>query len=381
MSGITVGRVGDELIAVKRADPDDPRRRRAEADLLSRLDHPGIVHLVAFVDGDPAELRTRYVGTDTWARTPPTTDDAIVAGLAAVAATIADLHAAGTNHGALRAEHVLIGPDRHPVLCGLADARPLDASAEADDLLALAGLIRELSATTDDRLRLDLADLADRAAGGELTARRLADEVHGLADRPPAEPVRRWSRRTMALATMVAVVGAAVVTVAVARPQPSPEITGPTPELPTTVPSTAVPPTTLPPTTVPSTAVPPSTVPATTPVRPSPPPSLPPPTTSVASTPGVELVHDGRRYGLGAPGDIVVLGDWDCDGAVTPALLRLDDHTVAMFDRWPEPDATVAAQASSVVPDAVGLEAVEEGGCHRLRVIEPTGSLFFTPEA
>ena len=92
-------------------------------------------------------------------------------------------------------------------------------------------------------------------------------------------------------------------------------------------------------------------------------------------------MHGGRRYGLGAPGDIVVLGDWDCDGIVTPALLQLDDHTVAVFDRWPDPDAAVAAQASRTIPNATDLEVVEEDDCHRLRVIEPAGSTFFTPEA
>ena len=49
-----------------------------------------------------------------------------------------------------------------------------------------------------------------------------------------------------------------------------------------------------------------------------------------------------RRYALGDPGDRVVLGDWDCDGAATPLLVPSGSSTGWRYDRWPEGDRTVA---------------------------------------
>jgi len=368
VSGITVGRQGDELIAVKRADPGDIRRRRAEADLLSRLDHPGVVRFVAFVDGDRAELRTSYVGTETWARTPPTADDSIIAGLAAVASTVADLHEFGTSHGALATDHVVVSRDRRPILCGLADAQPLDASAELDDLVGLAGIMRDLSTAAGDGLRAELDDIARRAASGELTAHDVREEIASLSTQSPAEAA---SRRRHRPATRVGLLFALALTLAgvvvglgLASPgDPPPEQTTTTLVVRTRERAT------------PSTRGPtaPTTRAATT--------STTMATTTTVPPPGVELIHEGRRYGLGAPGDIVVIGDWDCDGIATPALLRLADRTVAVFDRWPEPEATLPASVASIAPGAIGLETVDNEGCHRLRVLETDGSHLFIPEA
>ncbi|MEZ5243981.1 MAG: hypothetical protein R2707_02710 [Acidimicrobiales bacterium] len=378
MSGITVGRRGDELIAVKRADPDDPHRRRNEAELLARLDHPGIVRLVAFVDGEQAELQTAYIGTDTWARTPPSTGDHIVDGLSRVASTVADLHESGTSHGALVAEHIVVDRDRLPILCGLADARPLDPATERDDLVALAGIVRDLSAAAPDDLRRELDDLARQATSDELTARDLAAALASLAGQTPT---RSASRRRPHLPPRVVLVACLTVLVigGLALLLGSPGDASDEQTL-----SVSTPPGSAPPTTTEreasattSTASAPPTTPTTTT---TPTPSTTPPTTTGPEL-GVEFVHDGRRYGLGAPGDIAVLGDWDCDGIATPALLRIADRTVAVFDRWPEPGSALAAVATSVEPAAIDLEAVEDDGCHRLRVLEPDGSHLFTPEA
>ena len=94
--------------------------------------------------------------------------------------------------------------------------------------------------------------------------------------------------------------------------------------------------------------------------RPPPPPSphLPAPTSrrTVADVDGdgcpepvaieggiVEV--GGVRYEVGVAGDDVAVGDWDCDGRATPALLRSATGEVFVFPAWAEPghDLTVAA--------------------------------------
>lgn len=45
-----------------------------------------------------------------------------------------------------------------------------------------------------------------------------------------------------------------------------------------------------------------------------------------------------RRYGLGAPGDLVLVADWDCDGAATPLVQRPAAGAAWRFDTWPTGD-------------------------------------------
>lgn len=94
------------------------------------------------------------------------------------------------------------------------------------------------------------------------------------------------------------------------------------------------------------------------------------------------LIHDrdGRRYAIGSEGDLVVIGDWDCDGEATPAIARPNTGQVVLFDRWPSPGATISesdASARRVVDDLIGVElekADGPGACDRLRVHTATRS-------
>ena len=67
MTDIMVGYHNDRLVAVKETD-DSARSARLshEEDLLSRLDHPGVVRIVDLTEGPPAILRTVFVGPDAW---------------------------------------------------------------------------------------------------------------------------------------------------------------------------------------------------------------------------------------------------------------------------------------------------------------------------
>ena len=104
--------------------------------------------------------------------------------------------------------------------------------------------------------------------------------------------------------------------------------------------------------------------------------------TGMDAEPAAGLIHDreGRRYAIGAEGDLVVIGDWDCDGEATPAIARTSTGHVVLFDRWPSPGATISesdASARRVVDDLIGVElerANEPGGCDRLRVHTATRS-------
>jgi hypothetical protein len=50
-----------------------------------------------------------------------------------------------------------------------------------------------------------------------------------------------------------------------------------------------------------------------------------------------------RAWQLGRPGDRFLLGDWDCDGALTPGLHRPANGLTYGFDRWPS-ERPVAAE-------------------------------------
>jgi hypothetical protein len=99
---------------------------------------------------------------------------------------------------------------------------------------------------------------------------------------------------------------------------------------------------------------------------------------AVGSAPGGSpvVVHDGRRYAIGAPGDVVVVGPWRCDGIDLPAVLRTGDGTVSVFDAWVAPGGQATARAVATLAGASGLVAVADGpGCAVLAVTGPAGPL------
>ncbi len=72
-------------------------------------------------------------------------------------------------------------------------------------------------------------------------------------------------------------------------------------------------------------------------------------------------VRVGRqRWTVGAAGDVVVIGDWDCDREPTPAVLRPGSGAFYVFDRWAAPGQPAAARKVADVPHAIAATAV---GC------------------
>jgi hypothetical protein len=89
------------------------------------------------------------------------------------------------------------------------------------------------------------------------------------------------------------------------------------------------------------------------------------------------LVVDGStidagvaQWTLGEPGDLVTVGDWDCDGQASAALLRPASGDVFVFATWAELDrpVTVSAVGQVVGGAAIRAEPVGEGPCDRLVV-------------
>jgi hypothetical protein len=77
---------------------------------------------------------------------------------------------------------------------------------------------------------------------------------------------------------------------------------------------------------------------------------------------GTEVRTGGHRWSVGEAGDLVAVGDWDCDGTPTPAVLRPSVAAVFVFDGWSPADgsATSARRAAAAPADAVSFAAT---GC------------------
>jgi hypothetical protein len=187
-------------VAIKTArTPDDVEALRYEIDLLRQASHPGLVAVIDSPDHDAEdpELRTRYAG-EPLERWRGDVFGAVGLG-AAIAATLADLHAMGVVHGRIDGSHVLLGADGRPRLCGFAP--PGDRGPE-DDVAALAQLLGQLverANATDPRWPFQ------RRRGGIANRRAIADVLQRAAH---PDSVRRPPARSLATALLAAVPGA-----------------------------------------------------------------------------------------------------------------------------------------------------------------------------
>ncbi len=90
----------------------------------------------------------------------------------------------------------------------------------------------------------------------------------------------------------------------------------------------------------------------------------------------IRLGGADQRIGLGAPGDQLVLGDWNCDGVDTPGLYQAADGAVQYFDVWPTVEDQSYAPASTEAVAAGGEAALAPGSgdgedCDRVEVEAP----------
>lgn len=374
------------------------RTSRAEATRLTAAAFPGVVEVIAVrpaageAPGDTVEIELALVEGPTLAEAP-SPDVADIAALgAALGSILAELHDRGLAHGRVTPSHVLVAEGGRPVLCGLGDGTD---AAPALDVRQLGELVRWLvgrsaPAPVDDRRRVTRA-LRTRGPGGatqavlDAVAPALAEDpaqrpsARALAaslDRAAAEarrveradrvdptvdgdadrrhvPVR--AAATAALALVVAA-GAALVVI-------SPGGDGPSRS--------------------PRSPAGPAAVPATAAARPACP--------VVAGLRG-DLDGDGcdepltasdgvlwsatSRVSVGRVGDVVVTGDFDCDGRATPALLRPATGEVFVFAAWATPATAVAARRAAAVAGGTGIRTVDRDGdgCDELVVDRAEGA-------
>jgi hypothetical protein len=380
-------------VACKRAtSPESVQLVRDEADRLAAIDHPGVVRFVELRETeDGPELVTEYVGPRTLATCGPVTTDRAARLVADLATTVADLHAQGLVHGALHPEHVLVAGER-TVLCGLG---PAAGTSPADDVNGIGTCLRSLLTADveeepipDRRLRrrvtwygyrhralLTLADQAtaeepgrrpaaralahavDQAAGNALTA----DDAEGAAPsrieavrdlvalrlrRRPRDRARvlHPTGRVALLGTVgIVLLGFGVLGARGDGPPGSPEPV----------------PTTLAPVDCPSTSGTEADVDGD---------GCP---EAIREGPGwIEV--GGSRYRVGQDGDVLELGDWDCDGRDTLALLRPVSGELWRFTAW-DPSTAVTAEPAGTFPGATDLVRADGPGCDTLVVVDRDG--------
>jgi hypothetical protein len=94
---------------------------------------------------------------------------------------------------------------------------------------------------------------------------------------------------------------------------------------------------------------------------------------AVVEVAGGVVSSSGRRWQVAAPDDLVVIGDWDCDGLATPAVVRPGTGHVWTYANWAEGTEGVVADAAGTVPDAMSAAAVTVDGCHHLEIVDTAG--------
>ncbi len=358
-----------------------------EADRLVAAAHPGVVEVVASgpIDGG-WELVLLHAGRPLCAGPPLSVHEVAQVGVS-VATTLADLHALGLVHGRVDSSHVLVGSNGRAILCGLGPGTADPPADPSDDVEALGTLLTDLLGDANEldpipdrrwglrrpkddwerRVLLSLADLACAdVATRRPSARRLAADLatavvpKGVAPAAPvtapsermgstADPLDRL--RTSATspagsrslrAVLCAGVGVILMAMALVRTGISDGPSGPTAPPPPT-----------------SASAPAEDLVATN--------DVPAPSTEVQVT-GRVLTVGGRHFEVGEPGDLVVVGDWDCNGEATPALLRPASSEVFVFPRWGRGEAVEVGPVRRV-EGARSLEATDTAdGCSGLTV-------------
>jgi hypothetical protein len=357
------------------------------------------------------ELRTRFAGDPIshWSGSV-----GAIAGLgAAVAATLADLHDIGVVHGRLDATHILVGDDGRPRLCGLSHP---GGAAPHDDIAALGSVLGDI---------LDRATPGPRSwpwrGRSSAAHRRSLEQVLARACDPV--PSRRPNARLLASSILSAVPDAELPAAGRQFPGPEPVYVPPDEELLELVftheltdderwaqafgddppdPAGAA-----------RREPPPAPDGGGTRARiaagsgavavaaiaagavffvggwgsrgaAAPPKADRAGPAGLAGCPRVAapaadvdgdgcpeaLVVDGggisagsAQWTLGEPGDVIAVGDWDCDGQAAPALLRATTGDVFVFPGWAAEGEPVTVEARDHLPGAVAIrgERTDEG--------------------
>lgn len=352
---------------------------RREAAVLEQVRGAAVVELIAVHDDE----RTELVLADAGRRTLAGVADLPVAtarrAVLAMCDAVGSLHDLGWCHGDLRAEHVLLGPRGDVRLCGLSAARRCvgdDRGRQVDleRLGALASWTLDHGPSRDRRTRRRWRRAArhlDRSLE-DRPARDVADLRTRIGAALAPVPVgRRAARLGAGAAAAVLVASAAIALVPVGDRQDveRPNRRSATAAAPTRSASTrvlAAGPTAAPPTTAAPTGD------AACPVE-----GLDVDGDGCddhVTVDGTTVTVRGRTYRVGAAGDVVAVGDWDCDGLATAAVLRPRTGELFDFRDWASPGRPGRATLTTTVAGGVGLRTIADGACDHRRVIRADGS-------
>ena len=80
-----------------------------------------------------------------------------------------------------------------------------------------------------------------------------------------------------------------------------------------------------------------------------------------------------ERYSLGDEDDLVTVGDWDCDGIATPALVDAVTGDVFFFSTWAVDGGSAIAEFATTVALPRALFVTDSGACDELTVATTTG--------
>lgn len=348
---VTWATLDGDRVVVKSATGRARAVLRREAEVLQRIDSVGLVRVrdVHEVDGVTAMVLDD-AGHQTLARPVDLSPDVVLRALQHTCQVVAALHRAGWTHGSLVPEHVVVGPRGRVRLCSLGAARPLSDRPDGGraDVLALRDLVceqlpDERRATRRLRERLRGTDPPDADA--------IAEAVRSLRQGGPRRSPR-WLTPSARLAAVGAVgtvlTGAAAVGL---FPETTESTESTTRDSATGAMSVE------------------STAPGSTAT------SAPAPVP--ASAPAPTVVVDGVTYRVGRPGDVAVLGRWDCG----PARVRsLRPATGELFEFAGFPGGTDATEGVlvDVVGEAVAMR-VERATCDRTIVIRNGGDEVVIP--
>jgi hypothetical protein len=379
-------------VAIKRVPAADADRLRAEADVLADLDHPHIVR-VFDIAGDALIMQYAAGGSlaDLLAERQRLLPGEVVAVAAPIADALASAHGRGVVHGDVRPENILFTSEGQPLLgdFGSTDSR-LDyrsdicalgvvcarALGDGQAVPPALGRVIETATAADPARRFvragELAaalraavDHADIRLPGPARSRRpgRAEPTRDFGPRPPRpapEPVRSGRARVLlavaaavALASLAGLAGGGMWWATGGDPDPRAGASCPEPDSGTRPP--------LPVGAHPLEGDTDGDACVETGhwfVDPAGNPSL---VVVVEVTDGAVATS----FGVGRPGDVPMLGDWDCDGRDTLAVYRPQFGEIYRYDAWPRTGA-LERPAETGHPVDARPYVVTTDGCDRL---------------
>lgn len=383
-SGAPMSRVRRETIRGRRVVVKSAQGRgrsvlRREAELLELLHIAALVDTIEVVeDEDRTSLVMEDAGRQTLDQPADATADELLRAVRRCCTAVQELHDAGWSHGAVLPAHVVLGARGRIRLCSLGSARPVDgpdSNAAAEDVSQLLAVIEHVSnlPVTCSGLRecwrwriraRRLRRIAD-ARRPDPTPPRAADLATSLSaiDAPWSVRVSRHrelrsTRDTPGRPLRTTLIAAAVTASALVAVLGFSDLVGSSPsgvdrgsgEAGHTSAGSI----------------------SAGPVRTVAPTGRPAPTRcSPWPTVGFDLDGDGcpedpqitgnivdvggTSFRLGATGDLVAIGDWDCNGRATAVLLRPATGELFEFPVWASASMPSQAHPLTIIEGATGV--------------------------